>query len=179
MLACSIKQEAKRLKVKYRTDDPYEICDAMDIMVMLRSMGRSPNACKGFYLVNNRCKLVVINSDLPEWIRRIIHVHELGHAVLHSDSSISAYHDFNMLDNTDRMEYEANLFAAEFLLDDDEVMDALKEGRGLYQVAQHLYVPPELLDFKLRVLQREGVEIAAPYFAHGDFLKRDLGQPSS
>lgn len=36
---------------------------------------------------------------------------------------------------------------------------------------------PELLDFKLRILQRQGIKINAPYIAHGDFLKRDLGQP--
>ena len=39
--------------------------------------------------------------------------------------------------------------------------------------------PPELLDFKLRILQCQGVRIIAPYIAHGDFLKRDLEQPLS
>jgi len=48
-----------------------------------------------------------------------------------------------------------------------------------YQTAKCLYVPPELLDFKLRILQRQGVRIIAPYIAHGDFLKRDLEQPLS
>lgn len=46
-----------------------------------------------------------------------------------------------------------------------------------FQMARCLYVPPELLDFKLRILQRQGIKINAPYIAHGDFLKRDLGQP--
>ena len=39
--------------------------------------------------------------------QRIIIAHELGHAVLHSDSAISAFHEFTMFDDTDRMEYEA------------------------------------------------------------------------
>ena len=44
-------------------------------------MGMSPKACKGFFLVNARCKVITINSDLPEEIRRIILAHELGHAL--------------------------------------------------------------------------------------------------
>ena len=156
----AIKQEANRLKMKYQTTDPYDICTSMDIQVIKRPMGASAQSCKGFFLVSSRCKLIVINSDLPESIQRIIIAHELGHAVLHSDSAISAFHEFAMFDDTDRMEYEANVFAAEFM-----------------QMARCLYVPPELLDFKLRILQRQGIKINAPYIAHGDFLKRDLGQP--
>ena len=34
LLAFAIKQEANRLKMKYQTDDPYEICRAMKIQVM-------------------------------------------------------------------------------------------------------------------------------------------------
>ena len=119
----------------------------------------------------------MINRDLPESIQRIIIAHELGHAVLHSDSAISAFHEFAMFDDTDRMEYEANVFAAEFMLSDDEVMESLEMQMDFFQMARCLYVPPELLDFKLRILQRQGIKINAPYIAHGDFLKRDLGQP--
>ena len=140
-------------------------------------MGKNAKSCKGFFLVSSRCKLIMINSDLPESIQRIILVHELGHADLHSDSAISAFHEFTFLDDTDRMEYEANIFAAEFLLNDEDVFEALQQQMDFFQIASCLCVPPELLDFKLRILQREGVEIKAPYIAHGDFLKRDLGQP--
>ena len=179
MLATGIKQEANRLKIKYQTDDPYEICDAMKIQVMKRPMGQSPQSCKGFFLVNSRCKLIMINSDLSDDIQRIILAHELGHAALHSYTALSAFHEFALFDNTDRMEYEANIFAAEFLLEDSDVMDTLEDGNDFFLAANCLRVPPELLDFKLRILQRQGVEINAPYLAKGNFLKRDLGQPLS
>lgn len=38
LLAFAIKQEANRLKMKYQTDDPYEICRAMKIQVMKQPM---------------------------------------------------------------------------------------------------------------------------------------------
>ena len=131
----AIKQEANRLKMKYQTTDPYDICTSMDIQVIKRPMGASTQSCKGFF------------------------------------------HEFAMFDDTDRMEYEANVFAAEFMLSDDEVMESLEMQMDFFQMARCLYVPPELLDFKLRILQRQGIKINAPYIAHGDFLKRDLGQP--
>ena len=162
MLTMAIKQEANRLKMKYQTTDPYDICTSMDIQVIKRPMGASAQSCKGFFLVSSRCKLIVINSDLPESIQRIIIAHELGHAVLHSDSAISAFHEFAMFDDTDRMEYEANVFAAEFMLSDDEVMESLEMQMDFFQMARCLYVPPELLDFKLRILQRQGIKISAP-----------------
>ena len=84
-----------------------------------------------------------------------------------------------MFDDTDRMEYEANVFAAEFLLEDAEVTDSLEEHMDFFTLAKMLHVPPELLDFKCRILQRQGVEINAPYIARGDFLKRNLEQPLS
>ena len=165
----TIRQEVSRLKMKYQTDDPYEICEYLDIQVMDRPMGKSPRSCKGFFLVSSRCKL----------IQRIIIAHELGHAVLHSDSAINPFHEFAMFEDTNRMEYEANVFAAEFMLSDDTVLEALEMQMDFYQTAKCLYVPPELLDFKLRILQCQGVRIMAPYIAHGDFLKRDLEQPLS
>lgn len=175
----TIRQEVSRLKKKYQTDDPYEICKYLDIQVMERPMGKSPRSCKGFFLVSSRCKLIVINSDLPDSIQRIIIAHELGHAVLHSDSAINTFHEFAMFEDTNRMEYEANVFAAEFMLSDDAAIESLEMQMDFYQTAKCLYVPPELLDFKLRILQCQGVKIAAPYIAHGDFLKRDLEQPLS
>ena len=132
LLATLIKQEANRLKIKYQTDNPYEICKAMNIQVMTRPMGKNPLSCKGFFMVNSRCKLIMLNSDLPEEIQRIILVHELGHASLHSSSTLSAFHDFAYFDNTGRMEYEANIFAAEFLLEDAEVIAALEEGEDFF-----------------------------------------------
>ena len=37
----AIKQEANRLKMKYQTTDPYDICTSMDIQVIKRPMGAS------------------------------------------------------------------------------------------------------------------------------------------
>ena len=50
MLVELIKRESNRLKMKYRTNDPEEVCHAMNISVKYTSMGSSEGSCKGFYL---------------------------------------------------------------------------------------------------------------------------------
>ena len=59
-------------------------------------------------------------------IQRVILAHEIAHSVLHTNIT-AAFHEFTLFDDTDRQEYEANLFAAELLLSDDCVLNALNE----------------------------------------------------
>ena len=177
MRAEQIKREVARLKAKYRTEKLRYICEALKIRVSHAPMGTNPDSCKGFFLVNARCKLIMLNSDLSEEIQRIILAHELGHAVLHCSPAIRAFHEFAVLDETDRMEYEANVFAAEFLVEDDEALEAFGDQMTLFQASSFLGVPPELLDFKVRIMEKEGYPVRAPHIAHGDFLKRDISKP--
>ena len=71
----------------------------------------------------------------------------------------------------DQCEYEANVFAAELLLDSTEVMQVLNQYVTFFGAAKMLHVPPELLDFKFRVLKRQGYAINAPIDSHSDFMK--------
>lgn len=96
--------------------------------------------------------------------------HEIAHSVLHTNIT-AAFHEFTLFDDTDRQEYEANLFAAELLLSDDCVLNALNEDQFFFQAAKALYVPAELLDFKFRVMKRKGYKLESPIVSHGNFLK--------
>ena len=177
MLTEQIKHEADRLKAKFHTSDPFEVCESLKIRVYRSPMGTNTGSCKGFFIVNARKKLIAINSDLPEHIQRIICAHELGHAVLHTANGISAYHDFAVFDKNNMQEYEANVFASEFLLTDEDVMDALEIEQEFFCLSSCLHVPPEMLDFKLQLMQKAGYQIKAPYIAKSDFLKRDIDRP--
>ena len=115
---------------------------------------------------------------MPEEVQRIILAHEIGHAVLHKEqlANLKAFHDFALYDTATRYEYEANLFAAELLLDDEEVIGKLNEDSFFFGAARELYVPPELLDFKFRILKTKGLTLDSPITARGDFLK-DISRP--
>lgn len=158
---------------KYDETDPAKLCRAMDIRVLTEPMGAFAQACKGFYLFCARRQVICINRDLPESLQRIILAHELGHAVLHrARARVRAFHDFSLYDNSTRLEYEANLFAAELLLDDQAVFELLNEDRFFFAAAKELGVAPELLDFKFRILKSKGCKLTdPPLMASGDFLK--------
>lgn len=70
------------------------------------------------------------------------------------------------------MEYEANIFAADLLINDEEVLGLSDSNTSFYEAASKLNVLPELLDFKLRVLKRKGYNIAGtPTVSDSTFLK--------
>ena len=168
-----ICREVERLKRKFHETDPFLLCDAMGIILLYEQMGTYPGACKGFFLAQSRKRSITVNSDLPEAIQRIIVTHELGHAVLHAKAvGVKAFHDFELFDSTSLMEYEANIFAAEFLMDDDDVLEKLNEDISFFGAASLLRVPPELLDFKFRLMKRNGYKlIDPPLMANSNFLK--------
>ena len=69
-------------------------------------------------------------------------------------------------------EKDANLFAAELLLEDDEVLQALNEDNTFFTAASMLNVPAELLDFKFRVMKWKGYKIVEPpIISRSNFLK--------
>lgn len=165
-------REVSRLIHKYDEPDPWNLASAMGIFVAEYSMGTEPNSCKGFFMYQSRMKHITINSDLTDVVKRIILAHEIGHAVLHHEASkMRAFHDFSLYDNSSRLEYEANLFATEYLLDDEIVRERLNEDTFFFSVAKELMVPAELLDFKFRILKRKGWHIESPILANSDFLK--------
>lgn len=168
-----IQQEVSRLKEKYDTKDPFELCHDLKIILLYESMGSFEGCCKGFIYVRSRKVSITINCDLPEHLHRIILAHEIGHAILHrSIVGVQGYHDFQLFDETSKMEYEANLFAAELLLNDTDVLEVLNDDTSFFGAARMLYVPAELLDFKWRVLKRSGYKIGdSPIIASSDFLK--------
>ena len=90
-------------------------------------------------------------------------------------AGLKTFHDFKLFDTVSHYEYEANLFAAELLLRDKEVLSVLNGDLSFFQAAQLLNVPAELLDFKFRAMKRKGYKLDAPISAHSDFLKNVKG----
>lgn len=168
-----ICREVRRLMRKHRETDPFRLCRELGIMVFFVPMGKGEEDCKGFFLVQSRIPSITINSDLSEDLQRIICAHELGHAILHrKQTGVAAFHEFALFDSASRCEYEANIFAAEYLLQDEDVLEMLNDDLSFFQAAAQLYVPAELLDFKFRTLKWKGyMVIDAPLMANGNFLK--------
>ena len=172
MICDEIVKSVKKLKRRYREDNLFELCRNMGIILLPQPFGTQKGAIMGFFLEQRRIKTITYNSDLSEDLQRIIVGHELGHSVLHARDGIHAFHDVGLFDVSSRFEKEANLFAAEFLLGDDEVLETLAQDGDFFSAAAILRVPMELLDFKFRIMKRKGYDIAEPPItAQSNFLR--------
>lgn len=109
-------------------------------------------------------------------VRRILCAHELGHASLHGKlATMRGFQESELFDKSDPAEYEANLFSAELIIPDEELLDLINDrDKSFFSIAKELYVPAELLDFKFRILKSKGLRIESPYIARADFLKNDF-----
>jgi len=102
--------------------------------------------------------------------------HELGHDRLHKEvAMLKGFQEVELFDRAQPTEYEANIFAAEVLIDDNELLELLNdEDKSFFDVARELYIPAPLLDFKFRILKHKGYRLQVPYITGGDFLKSDI-----
>ena len=113
-----IRSVVDNLCRKYKTRNPYELIDAMGIILQY---GENMEKVRGFYLYANRIKLICVGNGLPEHIERFVISHELGHAVMHKQSSAPFLQSTFL--SLDRMEIEANKFATELVIPDEEIME--------------------------------------------------------
>ena len=177
MLYAEIVETVEKLKKRYHVEDPFQACREMGIILLPQPMGLEEDSIKGFYLQKKRIKTITYNSDLPYVLQRIIVSHELGHSELHTRGGVHAFHDVGMFDESSRFEKEANLFAAEYLLNDEEVLDTLNADNTFFAAASTLKVPMERLDFKFRVMKWKGYKLVEPPItARSNFL-RDVEVP--
>ncbi len=167
-----ISGKALRIKRKYRQDDLDHLSRNMGITVVDYDTGMSVDDFKGMSMVKCRIPVILLNSKLNDGIRQVVLAHEIGHVVLHKElTALRGFHDFDLFGMNDQCEYEANVFAAELILDNEEVLDVLNQDMTFFGAAKTLCVPPELLDFKFRVLKHKGYSINPLMIANGSFLR--------
>lgn len=113
-----IKQRVNRLCRKYGTQDPFELAERMNILVVREPLG----SINGYYNQCYRQKFIHINEELEEYRQKFTCAHELGHAVLHPKANTPFLRD-NTLFSVSRLEREANCFAAELLCPDEVLLE--------------------------------------------------------
>lgn len=101
------KRIAKGLIAKYGTNDPFELCNLLNIKIIYEENFKS---FFGMYCKIKDEKCIIINSRHDELTKRIICSHELGHSFQNSESVV--FMKENYLFGTEQVENEANYFAA-------------------------------------------------------------------
>ena len=136
-----IKNKVDQLVKKYQTRDPFELIKGMNVILVRCSL----DGVRGFYQYFQRNNIIYLDDQLPEKEQFFVLAHELGHMFLHKKSN-AIFMDTHTCFNTDKLEREANTFAAELLIPDTIIME--KSDFTLEQLARLTGYTEDLLKCK-------------------------------
>jgi len=160
----TIYEIVEELKTKYRSSDPFELCDYLGVKVAVTYLG----SLKGLYTFIDDVPVILISSAIKRIPQLLVCAHELGHHVLHSDiAKQGALREFTFFNMRDKTEAEANRFMANLNIEDDELDELFREGRSVSEAAQILCFPEELLNIKISDMVRRGKH----YITEGDIFQ--------
>lgn len=141
----SIKNTVNNLVPKFKTRNPFELCDYLNIPILHEPLGN----IKGFFQNTLNTPIIHLNSNLDEHEIKCVISHELGHAILHKDLNVCflKHYTFSV---TDRYENEANKFTAELLIDDNMLIDIMEVNNliTIDELSKYFGVPSEFISYK-------------------------------
>jgi len=165
-----IHESALKLLKRCDSRNPFKIAEEIGVHVLFRN---DFVQLKGMYTIIKRNRFIFINANLDECKQRIICAHELGHDTIHREfAKEKVLQEFTLYDMSTRPEYEANVFAAELLIDDNEVFELAQEGFTEQQIASELYTDMNLLLIKMQEMNKRGYNFNLSEVPRGDFLGR-------
>jgi len=141
-----IRKEVAYLKRYYKTDNPFDVIRAKNILLLYEELG----LINGYYNFVLRQKQIHINCNLEGNQRIFTATHELGHAIMHPKAN-TPFLLANTYQSVDKLEIEANKFAIEFLITDETLYEYLKyQEYTLEQVSRLLGYQKELIELRLK-----------------------------
>lgn len=102
----TIKETAERLCKRHHSRNPFELCQALNIIVLYEPLG----TVRGYYSKSHRFRVIHINENLSENQQLFTCAHELGHAVLHPNANTPFLREHTLF-SVDKLEVQANRFA--------------------------------------------------------------------
>ena len=140
---------------QHETRDPYRIAKDLNIYILYRNFTQQ----RGAYKVILKNRFIFLQNDLPPVTEQIVLWHEIGHDVLHRNEAVKAggFKEFNIFDMRDnRMEYEANVFAAQASLPDETILEYIQRGYDIQQIARSMDSDINLIALKVDTLISQG-----------------------
>ncbi len=165
-----IMDEIQKLIHRFNTSNPLELIKELKINLWFRyGLG----GLKGYYYMTHHQRYIVINADLNDRDRLMVAAHELGHDRFHQHlAKVSPLKDFLLYDMTSKTEHEANIFASELLISDEEVKECIAENMDYFGLCSNVGFNPQLVTFKLYGMMQRGYEITLPETPNSMFMKK-------
>ncbi len=140
----NIITSANNLVKKHKTNDPFVLCDILNINLTITKLPKSIN---GFYTNIMDMPFIFLSEQLDDCLKKAICAHELGHYILHPNIN-TLFVKQSTLFSSAKLEREADLFAASLLIPDKVFLFDASETITADQLAYELDVPTELIKIK-------------------------------
>ena len=150
--------------------DPFRIAAMRRIGVKYINTRKQKGFCK--IILGN--PFVFINRNMSEQMQKMTCAHELGHLFLHADLLAERQYllEYELFDIQNETEYEANLFAADLLIDEDELMELLAQSKDMVSIASSLDINVNLLMIKMIEMHAHDEAVTVPYVPERKFMGR-------
>ena len=109
-----------------------------------------------------RNAFIYLNESLSEFETLWVAAHELGHHVIHPELARQSKRilETSLYDMSTRTEKEANLFAAELLIDEKELLEYIFDyGFTMDQCAKAMNIPAPLIALKTEIMNERGSDL--------------------
>ena len=136
------------------TGNIWDIFDKLDISYNTKDLGSPRTGLKGFCTSFFGNYYVTVNRRLAAHLQALVAWHELGHIILDPEmlTDGNCLFDSDFYSAAAGAELRANLFAAEGLIEDDDLLELLHNGYTRKAAASELMVPVPFIDYKIRIL---------------------------
>jgi Zn-dependent peptidase ImmA (M78 family) len=161
-----ILEAAQSVRDEFGGKNIFETAENSGVAVWFRELG----SLKGFYLCESGKRYIVINDALDNTLKTVVCAHEFGHDMLHRELSGGGIRDNTLFLDGNKTEREANLFAADMLISDKQILSELRFCGKLDVLAYELGYPAEIVEYKLEILNYKGYHFNVEP-VKSDFLK--------
>lgn len=139
-----VKNTVNKLVNKYGTNNPFELVSKHNILIYRKPLGN----ILGYYTTQRRVQMIYLNENIEEQqMERFVCAHELAHAILHPKLN-TPFLRSNTLFSVDKVEREANTFAVELLVPDEDVYVLSDDCATVREAAVTYGLPHEFMRLK-------------------------------
>lgn len=165
-----IYSKAKSIEKRCGTRDTLKIARELGIYVHYINKF---DELLGMYTYRHKERHILLNANMEHMVMQMVCGHEIGHDTLHRAlaKANNSLPKFVLFDMRTKHEYEANAFAAHLLIDEDELIEYLREGYDVVQLSGMMNTNINLMLVKLNEMNRMGWRLNIPYVPRSDFLK--------
>lgn len=141
-----IQRKVEDLYRRYKTRNPFTLAEILNIYIVYWDL---PEDINGFYQYEKRNRIIFINSNLKLEEQLVVCAHELAHALFHKNVNTPFMRQNTFL-SVNKIEIEANTFAANLLISDESLQDCQNDQMTLQDIASLHNVPVELVRLKCK-----------------------------